>query len=124
MTKKIFIVDDSQTMVMSIKSTLEMGGFDVSSASDGAEALEHLEKGHRPDLIITDLNMPRMTGIELIRHVRAIPHFRFTPILTLTTESQTARREEGKRAGATGWMVKPVAANDLLQVVKRVIPAA
>ena len=121
--KKILTVDDSASIRQMVNFTLTKAGYEVSEAVDGRDGLD--KSGHAPySLIITDLNMPRMTGIELIRHVRAIPHFRFTPILTLTTESQTARREEGKRAGATGWMVKPVAANDLLQVVKRVIPAA
>lgn len=124
MTKKIFIVDDSVTMLMSIKSNLEMSGFEVTSACDGQDALEKLQAGLKPDLIITDVNMPRMTGLELIRHVKAMPAFRFTPILTLTTESQAAKRDEGKRLGATGWLVKPLSGPDLIKVIKQVVPGA
>jgi len=124
MTKKIFIVDDSATMLMSVKGTLQMAGFDVETAVDGQDALEKLEAGLKPDLIITDVNMPRMTGLELIQRVKALPAFRFTPILTLTTESQAAKRDEGKRLGATGWLVKPVLGPDLIKVIKQVLPGA
>ena len=124
MAKKIFIVDDSATMLMSVKGNLEMNGFEVSTAVDGQDALDKLKAGLKPDLIITDVNMPRMTGLELIKHVKALPAFRFTPILTLTTESQAAKRDEGKRLGATGWLVKPVSGPDLIKVIKQVLPGA
>jgi two-component system chemotaxis response regulator CheY len=118
------IVDDSATMVLSVKSTLEMNGFTVLTASDGVQALDKLKEGVRPDLIITDINMPNMDGLELIRNVRKLPGFRFTPILTLTTESQAAKREEAKSNGATGWLVKPVMGPDLIKVIKQVVPGA
>ena len=124
MTITILIVDDSATMLMSVKSTLEMNGFCVVTASDGMQALVKLKGGIKPDLIITDINMPNMGGLELIKNVRALPGFRFTPILTLTTESQAAKRDEGRKLGATGWLVKPVSGPDLVKVIKQVVPGA
>ncbi|BEU96883.1 response regulator [Acidovorax sp. DW039] len=118
--KTIFLVDDSSTMLMSLKSTLEIGGFKVEIANDGLAALEKVQQGLRPDLIITDVNMPRLDGLGLISEVRKL--LRFTPILTLTTESQQAKRDEAKRLGATGWLVKPVGGQDLLQVIRQVLP--
>ena len=124
MAKTILIVDDSATMLMSVKSNLEMNGFKVETAGDGVQALTKLKTGVKPDLIITDMNMPNMGGLELIQNVRAIPAFRFTPILTLTTESQTAKRDEAKKLGATGWLVKPVDGGDLIKVIRQVLPGA
>ncbi|MBK1679765.1 response regulator [Rhodocyclus tenuis] len=124
MAKTIMIVDDSATMLMSVKATLEMNGFKVETAADGEAALSKLKTGFKPDLIITDINMPRMGGLELIKNVKALPGFRFVPILTLTTESQAAKRDEGKRLGATGWLVKPVSGADLIKVIKQVVPGA
>ncbi len=124
MSKTILIVDDSATMIMSIKTTLEMGGYKVESAGDGLQALNKLKTGLKPDLIITDVNMPNMGGMEFIQNARALPGLRFTPILTLTTESHASKREEAKKLGATGWLVKPVSGNDLLKVVKQVVPGA
>lgn len=124
MSKTIFLVDDSVTMVMSVKATLEMNGFKVETAADGQQAFDKLKSGLKPDLIITDVNMPRMTGLELIKNVRALAGFRFTPILTLTTESQATKRDEGKKLGATGWLVKPVSGPDLVKVIKQVLPGA
>ncbi|MDP4030419.1 MAG: response regulator [Gallionella sp.] len=124
MAKTILIVDDSATMVMSVKNNLEIAGFRVETAEDGVKALAKLKGGAKPDLIITDINMPNMGGMELIKNVRALPGFRFTPILTLTTESQADKREEGKKLGATGWLVKPVGGADLLKIIKQVLPGA
>ena len=122
--KTIFLVDDSATMLMSLSEILQKAGFKVETAADGAEALKQFKAGVKPDLIITDQNMPHMTGVELIQETRKLPAFRFTPILMLTTESQQAKRQEGKAAGATGWLVKPVAGKDLLGVIKQVLPGA
>ncbi|MFP8968367.1 response regulator [Pokkaliibacter sp. CJK22405] len=122
MSKTIMIVDDSATMVMAVSQSLEMGGFKVESARDGTEALSKIQKGLKPDLLITDINMPKMDGLELIQAVR--PILRFIPILVLSTESQAAKRDEAKRLGATGWLVKPVAGVDLVNVVKQVLPGA
>lgn len=124
MSKTILIVDDSATMIMSVKSNLEMNGFKVETAGDGVQALSKLKTGIKPDLIITDINMPNMGGLELIQAVRALTGFRFTPILTLTTESQSAKRDEGKKLGATGWLVKPVDGADLIKVIKQVLPGS
>jgi two-component system chemotaxis response regulator CheY len=120
----ILIVDDSVTMLMSVKSTLVINGFQVETAADGLLALGKLKGGLKPALIITDINMPNMGGLELIKQVRALPGFRFTPLLTLTTESESTKRDEGRRLGATGWLVKPVAGNDLIKVIKQVLPGA
>jgi two-component system chemotaxis response regulator CheY len=109
-------------MVMSLKSTLEISGFKVETAYDGEQAMSKIDKGLKPDLIITDINMPKMDGIELIRKARKI--LRFTPILTLTTESQQAKRDEAKKLGATGWLVKPIGGADLVKVIKQVLPGA
>lgn len=122
MSKRIMLVDDSVTMLMSVKANLEMSGFAVETAEDGVKALAKLKAAYKPDLIITDINMPNMGGIELIQQVRGLAGFRFIPILALTTESQQGKREEAKRLGATGWLVKPVGGADLLQVIKQVLP--
>jgi two-component system chemotaxis response regulator CheY len=124
MAKLIMVVDDSALMTTSVKANLEMAGYKVETAGDGVKALDKLKSGIKPDLIITDINMPNMGGMELIKNVRTLPGFRFTPILTLTTESQAEKREEGKKAGATGWLVKPVGGPDLLKIIKQVLPGA
>jgi two-component system chemotaxis response regulator CheY len=124
MAMTILVVDDSATMVMSLKTTLSLNGFQVETANNGQLALDKLKAGLKPNMIITDINMPVMGGMEMIKNVRALPAFRFIPILTLTTESEAAKREEGKRLGATGWLVKPVAGNDLVKVIKQVLPGA
>lgn len=124
MAKTILIVDDSATMLASVKSNLEIGGFKVETANDGISALNKLKSGVKPDLIITDINMPNMNGIELIQNIRGLPGFRFIPILVLTTESQQGKRDEAKKLGATGWLVKPVGGTDLIKVIKQVLPGA
>lgn len=124
MAKTIFLVDDSATMLMSVKSTLEMSGFKVETASDGLQALDKLKSGIKIDLIITDIYMPNMGGLEFIKNVRMLPAFRFTPILTLTTASDASKRDEGRKLGATGWVVKPISGPDLVSVIKQVLPGA
>jgi two-component system, chemotaxis family, chemotaxis protein CheY len=122
MSKSIFLIDDSATMLMSLRGTLEMNGLKVDTAKDGQEAFQRIKNGLKPDLIITDINMPNMNGLEFIKHARTV--LRFTPILALTTESETAKRDEAKRLGATGWLVKPVPGADLLSVIRRLVPGA
>jgi two-component system chemotaxis response regulator CheY len=124
MAMKVLVVDDSVTMVMSLKTTLTMHGLEVETAGNGKAALDKLIAGLRPNLLLTDINMPVMGGLELIGKVRAIPGLKFIPILTLTTESDAAKRDEGKRAGATGWIVKPCSGDDLIKVIKKVLPGA
>jgi two-component system chemotaxis response regulator CheY len=104
MAMTILDVDDSATMLMSLKTGLSISGFNDASANCGQAALDKLKLGIKPDLILTDINMPGMTGLEPIGKVRALSGFRFPPILTLTTESETSKREEGKRLGRpVGW---------------------
>jgi two-component system, chemotaxis family, chemotaxis protein CheY len=120
----VLVVDDSVTMLMSLKTTLSLSGFEVETAGHGQAALDKLKAGLKPNLILTDVNMPVMGGMELIGKVRALPGFRFIPILTLTTESETSKRDEGKRLGATGWLVKPITGDDLVRVIKKILPGA
>ena len=122
MTRKIVAVDDSQTMRDMVSFTLKKAGYDVEEAGDGQQALNAL-KGKAVDLVITDINMPNMDGISLVKALRADPAHKSTPILILTTESDTARKDEGRAAGATGWIVKPFNPEKLLQVVGKVCPA-
>ena len=124
MAMTILVVDDSSTMVMSLKTTLNMNGFEVETASNCQAALDKINSGIKPNLILTDINMPVMGGLEFIGKVRALPGLKFIPILTLTTESESSKRDEGKRLGATGWLVKPVDGDDLLKVIKKVLPGA
>ena len=119
MAKVILTVDDSASVRQMVKFTLSDAGYTVIEAVDGKDALAKLT---RPvNLVITDLNMPNLDGIGLIRSLRALPAYKGIPIIMLTTESQDARKQEGKAAGATGWIVKPFATQQLLAVVKRVL---
>jgi two-component system chemotaxis response regulator CheY len=122
MAKKILAVDDSKTMREMVSFTLKSAGYEVVEAEDGKAALTVLGGG-KVDAIITDLNMPNMNGFELIRSLRANPAYKFTPILMLTTEGDGSKKEEGKAAGATGWIVKPFNPEKLVEVVKKVCPA-
>ena len=124
MAKTIMVVDDSATMRLSLKLALELSGFKVESAGDGVMALNLLKVGPKPDLIITDINMPNMGGLEFIKNLRALPGFRFIPVLALTTESKQEKRDEAKKYGATGWLVKPVTGPELVKVIKQVLPGA
>lgn len=119
----IHLIDDSATMLMSMEMLLKRAGYDIVKSANAEKALEQLEEVS-PKLIITDLNMPGMNGIELIQKIKSNNKFRFTPILMLTTESQQTRREEAKKAGATGWLVKPVEPEDLLNIIQQILPAA
>ncbi len=119
MAKRALTVDDSKTMREMVSFTLKGAGFDVIEAEDGQAALNVL--GNSPiDVIITDLNMPVMNGIELIKKLRENPLYKFTPILMLTTESDDSKKSEGKTVGATGWIVKPFNPEKLIQVVNKV----
>jgi two-component system chemotaxis response regulator CheY len=122
--KTVFIVDDSPTILMSLTEILQKAGFQVQKSPNANQALSTLQSGQKPDLIITDLNMPGMNGIDFIKEVRKLAGFRFLPILVLTTESQQAKRQEAKAVGATGWLVKPVSGTDLINVIKQVVPGA
>ena len=117
---KILVVDDSASMRQMVEFTLKEAGHQVTVAEDGQAAL-NVAKGLASDLVITDVNMPNMDGITLIRELRALPAYKFTPILTLTTESATEKKMEGKDAGATGWIVKPFNPEKLLATVNKVL---
>ncbi len=103
-----------------ISFTLNSVGHEVIQACDGKEALQLLQ-GKKVDLVIADVNMPNMDGITLVKNLREQPDYKFTPILMLTTESQESKRQQGKVAGATGWIVKPFNPEQLLNVVKKVL---
>ena len=120
--KTILVVDDSATMLKSLELTLKLGGFDVVTASDGVQALARLDEGLRPDLILTDINMPNMDGLELIQHARQ--RLRFTPILALTTKGQSAKRERARELGATGWLLKPTGGSELVKLIEQLVTQA
>ncbi len=119
MAKTILTVDDSPSMRQAVAFTLREAGFNVLEAGDGTEAVAKLQPSIQ--LIITDLNMPKMDGIELIKHIRSGPACKHVPILMLTTESQPAKKEAAKAAGATGWIIKPFRPEQLLSAVNRVL---
>jgi two-component system chemotaxis response regulator CheY len=103
-----------------VSFTLNQAGYDVVEAVDGQDALSKLDSSP-VNMLITDLNMPNMDGIELIRQLRTRSQYKFMPIIMLTTESQASKKQEGKSAGATGWIVKPFKPEQLLGVVKKVL---
>lgn len=120
MAKRILTVDDSATMRQLIRISLVRAGYEVVEAEDGVEGLEKSAK-EAFDLVLSDVNMPRMNGLELVRSLRKDAKYRFTPILLITTESLLAKKQEGKAAGATGWIVKPFDPAELLAVVAKVL---
>ena len=118
MTATILTADDSPSMREMIAFTLQNAGYEVIEAVDGKDALERLSRAP-VQMLITDLNMPNIDGIELIRRVRALPQYKYVPIIMVTTESEDSRKQQGKAAGATGWIVKPFRAEQLVAVAKR-----
>jgi two-component system chemotaxis response regulator CheY len=116
----VLTVDDSPSIRQMIKVTLEPAGHSVIEAGDGAQGLAKAQSG-RPDLVITDLNMPTMNGLELIRALRKLPALTGLPIVFLTTESNDAVKQEAKSAGATGWITKPFKPEQLLAVVAKLV---
>lgn len=117
---KILAVDDSASMRQMVSFTLQGAGYEVVEASDGQDALNKAKKA-QVDLVLSDVNMPVMDGIALIKSLRALPNYKFTPILMLTTESAADKKGEGKAAGATGWIVKPFNPDQLLTTIKKVL---
>lgn len=122
MSKTILTVDDSASIRQMVSFTLKQAGYEVMEAIDGTDGLKKAQSA-AVNLVITDLNMPNMNGIELIRALRQEENYKFTPILMLTTESDDSKKGEGKQAGATGWIVKPFNPEQLLRVIERVMPA-
>ncbi len=119
MSQTIMTVDDSASVRQMVSFTLKNAGYQVIEASDGKDALGKLTGPVK--MVITDLNMPNMDGITLIKNIRANPAYKFIPIIMLTTESQAAKKQDGKAAGATGWIVKPFKPEQLLDVVRKVL---
>ena len=119
MGKTILIVDDSASIRAVVAFTLESAGYEVFAGEDGQDALKYLD-GRKIDLMVTDLHMPNMDGLELIKIVRQMDTYKFIPILFLTTESQESKKLEAKQAGATGWIIKPFVPEKLLAVVEKV----
>ncbi|MCI0507965.1 MAG: response regulator [Gammaproteobacteria bacterium] len=116
----ILTVDDSASMRQMVAFTLKSAGHDVTEAKDGLDALEKARHA-KFNLVITDVNMPNMDGITLTKELRALSEYKFTPILTLTTESGNNKKQEGKAAGATGWIIKPFNPDQLLSTIKKVL---
>ena len=122
MTKTIMIVDDSASLRQVVGISLRGAGYDVIEACDGSDALAKL-KGQKVHLLISDVNMPQMDGISLVKAVKQMAPYRFTPIVMLTTESQEAKKKEGQAAGAKAWMLKPFQPPQLLSVVQKLVLA-
>jgi two-component system chemotaxis response regulator CheY len=120
MSKTILVVDDSASMRQMLAVTLRAAGYEVIEATDGDEALAYARK-HRVELVLTDVNMPRMDGITLVAQLRTLPNYHLTPLLLLTTESSPERKLQGREAGATGWLVKPFNLDQLLATLERVL---
>lgn len=122
MSARILVVDDSASMRQMVAFALTSAGFSVEEAEDGAIALGRARaKGARFNAVVTDVNMPNMDGISLIRELRQLPDYKFTPMLMLTTESAADKKSEGKAAGATGWLVKPFNPEQLVATVQKVL---
>ena len=118
--KTIMTVDDSASLRQMVSFVLRSGGYEVVEAVDGADALSKL-KGQDLHLVLSDINMPKMDGLEFTRQLRAMPDYKFVPIVLLTTESHADKKQQGKAAGATAWIVKPFTPDQLLAVVKKVM---
>ncbi|MBQ7366355.1 MAG: response regulator [Spirochaetaceae bacterium] len=119
-TRRILAVDDSVSIRKSISFILGQEGFEVVEAENGSDGMNK-SKGEKFGLIITDINMPIMDGIQFIKELRSTAEHKFTPIIVLTTENQDSKMQEGKAAGATGWIVKPFSSEKLIAVVKKII---
>ena len=118
--KRILTVDDSTSIRQMVSFTLQKAGYEVAEAIDGRDGISKAGNG-KFDLIITDLNMPNVDGIQLIASVRKMPGYSFIPILMLSTESLAEKKDAGRKAGATGWIVKPFNADQLIAVVQKLV---
>lgn len=121
MSKSVLVVDDSSSIRQMLAFTLQDAGFTVFQGSNGQEGLTALQN-QKVDLVITDLNMPIMDGITFIREARKLSTSKVTPILMLTTETQAEKKQEGRQAGASGWLIKPFSPAKLLEVIAKVLP--
>ena len=120
MSAHILTVDDSASLRMAINIALSGAGYDVTEAEDGVDGINKANAGQF-DLIVTDLNMPNMDGLTMIKELRAMPAYCGTPIIFLTTESDDAMKQQAKAAGATGWLVKPFVPDQLIRVARKVL---
>lgn len=124
MSASILIVDDSPSMLMSIGIALRATTLTVHTAESGEDAFAQLQGGLKPAMMLTDLNMGAMSGIDLVREARKLPGHAFLPIVLLTTESSQEMRGLAKSVGATGWLTKPFDSEALLRIVRKLVPAA
>lgn len=122
MAKKILIVDDSASVRTVAKIALGKAGYETAEASNGEEALQRLS-GERVHLIVSDVNMPVMDGISFLKEVKAIPQYKFTPVIMLTTEAGQDMKERGRQAGAKAWITKPFQPHTLVDAVSKLILA-
>lgn len=120
MSKTILIVDDSSSLRQVVNLSLTRAGYQVLEATDGEEALQKLD-GRKINLIVSDVNMPRMDGITFVTHVKQNPRYKFTPVIMLTTEGQAEKKEQGRAAGAKAWIVKPFTPAVLLDAVSKLV---
>jgi len=120
MAKTIMIVDDSTSMRQVVAIALKGAGYDVLEGTDGEDALSRL-KGQKVNLVISDVNMPRMDGFDFIKALKQRPEYRFTPVIMLTTETDESKRQTGKAAGAKAWVVKPFKPEQLLAAVATLV---
>jgi len=125
MSRVILVVDDSPTMRGMVSHALNEAGFETKEAENGKDALIKLTMmevgGTKPDVIVTDVNMPEMDGIELVREIRKLSAFKHVPVLVLTTDNTDEKKEIGRAAGATGWLVKPFDSELILKVIRKVL---
>jgi two-component system chemotaxis response regulator CheY len=117
----ILILDDSATMIMSLSGILTKAGYEVTTAGNGKEGIDKLSDGLKPNVILTDLNMPEMDGIQFIKEARKAAATKFTPIIVLSGDSDGRKRDDARAAGASGWLTKPPQPNQLLYVVKQLV---
>jgi two-component system chemotaxis response regulator CheY len=118
----ILILDDSPAMVMNLAQILSKAGYEVATANNGKEGIAELNGGLKPTVILTDINMPEMDGIEFIKEARKSAATKFTPIIVLSGDADGRKRDEARAAGASGWLQKPPQPNQLLYVVKQLVP--
>ncbi len=120
MAKTIMTIDDSASIRQVVGITLKKAGYEVLEANDGKDALGKL-KGQKVHLIVCDVNMPNMDGITFLKEIRQVPAYKFTPVIMLTTESQAAKKEEGRAAGAKAWVVKPFKPEQMLAAIEKLV---
>ena len=122
MPKSILVVDDSKAILSIIRTVLDVAGYEVLTAADGVEGMSILKSGKQVDIIVTDLNMPNMDGIEFIWEIRKLPNHVFTPICMLTTESEQSKLVEGESISIDAWIKKPIQPVHVLNIVSKIVP--